>query len=408
MFTTHTRHRFTIAAIVVAAAIVGGGLMAAHGAGPIAAAKAQAAPAAAEVDVAPVIARVIVDWQSYSGRLQAVDSVEIRPQVSGKLVKVNFQDGSLVRRGDVLFVIDPRPFQAQVGRAEGALAAARARASYSTSELARAQRLLDDNAVAKRDFDEKQNAAREASANLLTAQAALDAARLDLEYSSVTAPIGGRVSRAEVTLGNIVAAGPGTPPLTTLVSTDRVYASFDVDEQSFQKVVGPAQLSNSKVPVSLGLNDEAGFPHAGKLSSVDNRMDTSSGTIRVRAVFDNVDGKLVPGLYARVQLGAGASREAVMIDDKAVGTDQNKRFVMVIDSANKAAYREVTIGTLHEGMRVIEAGLAPNERIIVDGLQRVRSGDVVKPKLVAMEGSVSPRETGKPAKIAQARQGEAS
>lgn len=377
----HTR---TALALVITALVATGGfaVMRAQADTPPAAA---AAPAATPVEVAEVSRQTIIDWQDYSGRLEAVDRVEIRPLVSGTLTAVHFRDGARVKKGDVLFTIDPRPYAAEVERAQAQLVAAETRAGYTATELARGQRLAADNAIAKRDLDEKQNAAREAAAQVQAAQAALTAAKLNLEYTRITAPVSGRISRAEVTVGNIVAAGAGTTPLTTLVSMDRIYAAFDVDEQSFLKYVNPARAAGGEpVPVFLGLADEEGHSRRGTVASVDNRLDTSSGTIRVRAVFDNADGLLLPGLYARIRLGGGAPREAVLIDERAIGTDQDKRYVLVLDADNRTLYREVRLGARQSGLRVIESGLAAGERIVVSGLQRTRPGDTVSPKDVPM------------------------
>lgn len=379
------RRRLVIAAAIAGFALAGGGaaIYSAHADSPAPA----AAPQAAQVDTAQVVNKAIIDWQDFSGRLEAVDRVEIRPQVSGILTQVHFRDGSQVHKGDVLFTIDPRPFAAEVERAEAQLAAAESRVGYTASDLARAERLIADNAVSRRDLEEKQNAARDAGAGVQAARAALRIARLNLEYTSIKAPIDGRMSRAEVTVGNLVSANGG-PALTTLVSSSRIYAAFDVDEQTFLKSVNPARdAKGTALPVHLGLADQDGHPFEGRIHSVDNRLDTTSGTIRVRAIFDNPDGRLVPGLYARIRLGAGTPREAVLIDDRAIGTDQDKRFVLVVDSANKTAYREVRLGNLHDGLRIVEDGLKPGERIVVNGLQRVRPGDPVTPHPVAMEGS---------------------
>ncbi|MBS0348833.1 MAG: efflux RND transporter periplasmic adaptor subunit [Proteobacteria bacterium] len=379
------RRRLVIAAALAGLALAGGGaaVFAAHADAPAPA----GAPQAAQVDTAQVVDKAIIDWQDFSGRLEAVDRVEIRPQVSGILTQVHFRDGSLVRKGDVLFTIDPRPFAAEVERAEAQLAAAESRVGYTGSDLARAERLIADNAISRRDLEEKQNAARDAGAGVQAARAALRIARLNLEYTSIKAPIDGRMSRAEVTVGNLVSANGG-PALTTLVSSSRIYAAFDVDEQTFLKSVSPTRdAKGPALPVHLGLADQDGHPFEGRIHSVDNRLDTTSGTIRVRAIFDNPDGRLVPGLYARIRLGAGTPREAVLIDDRAIGTDQDKRFVLVVDAANKTAYREVRLGNLHDGLRIVEDGLKPGERIVVNGLQRVRPGDPVTPHPVAMESS---------------------
>lgn len=351
------------------------------------AATVAAAPAAVTVDVAPVGSSAVIEWQDYSGRLEAIERVDIHPQVSGILTAVHFKDGSLVRKGDLLFTIDPRPFAAELERAQAQLAGAQARAAYTASDLARGERLLAENAIARRDFDEKQNAAREAVANVQGAQAALRVAQLNLDYTRITAPIAGRVSRAEVTVGNLVAPGSG-PALTTLVSAERIYAAFDVDEQSYLKVVNGAQ--GQALPVHLGLADDDGYSLEGRLASVDNRLDSSSGTIRLRAIVDNPDGRLVPGLYVRVRLGGASPRQVVLIDEKAVGTDQAKRFVLVVGDGNQTAYREVQLGSVHDGQRVVEAGLKPGEKIVVNGLQRVRPGDTVQPNVVAMGGAAAP------------------
>ncbi|PKO32190.1 MAG: efflux transporter periplasmic adaptor subunit [Betaproteobacteria bacterium HGW-Betaproteobacteria-7] len=380
----HRKTRFVLAAAIAGLFAAGGGLAIYHG--QAGAAPAAMAPSAATVDVAEVASRAVTEWQQYSGRLEAVERVEIHPQVSGILTAVHFKDGSLVRKGELLFTIDPRPFAAEVARAEAQLAAMEARVAYTASDLARGERLLAENAIARRDFDEKQNAAREAKANLQAARAALKVAQLNLDYTRITAPIAGRVSRAEVTVGNLVAPDSG-PVLTSLVSADRIYAAFDVDEQSYLKVVNGAQ--GQALPVDVGLADEDGYSLQGRLSSVDNRLDSSSGTIRLRALVDNPDGRLLPGLYARVRLGGASQRQVLLIDEKAVGTDQAKRFVLVVGDNNQTAYREVQLGSVQEGLRIVESGLKAGERIVVNGLQRVRPGDPVTPNSVPMGGAAA-------------------
>ncbi|HXZ10087.1 MAG TPA: efflux RND transporter periplasmic adaptor subunit, partial [Paraburkholderia sp.] len=315
----------------------------------------------------------------------AVDKVEIRPQVSGTIVSVNFKDGALVKKGDTLFVIDPRPYQAAVDQAAAQLAAAQARTGYTQSDWERAQRLIVDNAIAKRDYDEKQNAAREASANQKAAQAALENAQINLGYTKIVAPVSGRVSRAEITVGNVVSAGASAAPLTTLVSVSPIYASFDADEQTYLQYISRAR-DGSKVPVDLGLANESGYSRSGWIDSVDNRLDTSSGTIRVRARFDNTDGALVPGLYARIKVGGSAPHPALLIDDAAVGTDQDKKFVFVVDQDNHVAYREVQLGNLQGSLRVVNGGLKAGDRIVVNGTQRVRPGAEVRAHMVPMTG----------------------
>lgn len=370
------RNRYAMA--LVAVALVAIGVAVFHARTGVAQGTAPLSSPATAVEVATVSSRMMTDWHEYSGRLEAVEHVDIRPLVSGTLTAVHFTDGSLVHKGDLLFTIDPRPYQAAVDQARAQLAAARARAAYTASDLARGKRLLAENAIAKRDYEEKRNASSEAAANLQAAQAVLESADLDLEHTRIVAPISGRVSRAELTVGNVVAAGAGSAPLTSLVSTSRMYAAFDVDEQSFLKVINPARVSDSAaMPILLGLADEAGYSRRGRLVSVDNRLDTSSGTIRVRAVFDNPDGALVPGLYARIRLGGGAPHQTILIDERAIGTDQDKRYVVVVGEHDKTAYREVQLGVGEKGLRVVEAGLKVGERIVVNGLQRIRPGDQV-------------------------------
>ncbi|ACC73744.1 efflux RND transporter periplasmic adaptor subunit [Paraburkholderia phymatum] len=337
-----------------------------------------------EVDVATVIQKTITDWQSYSGRLQAVEKVEVRPLVSGTIVSVNFQDGALVKKGDVLFVIDPRPYQAEVDRAAAQLAAAQSRAGYAQSDWERAQRLIGDSAIARRDYDEKQNAAREANANVKAAQAALEAAQINLGYTKIVAPVSGRVSRAEITLGNVVNAGASAAPLTTLVSVSPIYAEFDADEQTYLQYISQVK-SDSKVPVELGLANETGYSRKGTIQSVDNRLDTSSGTIRVRARFDNADGSLVPGLYARVKVGGSEPHSALLIDDAAIGTDQDKKFVFVVDKDDHVGYREIQLGDLQGSLRVVKGGLHAGDRIVVNGTQRVRPGAQIRAHMVPMD-----------------------
>jgi membrane fusion protein, multidrug efflux system len=372
-----------LGALAVAGAVAGIGLTHWRDSSPVSTAQAaDALPAAAEVDVATVIAQTITDWQNYSGRLEAIDHVDVRPLVPGTIVAVHFKDGALVSKGDPLFTIDPRPYVAEVDRAAAQLAAAQARAAYASTDAARADRLLADNAIAKRDYDEKQNASREAAAGVKAAQAALEAAEVNLGYTKITAPVAGRVSRAELTVGNVVTAGANAPLLTTLVSVSPIYASFDVDEQTYLQYLGRDR--NSKVPVALGLANEDGYSRKGVVTSVDNRLDTSSGTIRVRASIDNADGALVPGLYARVQVGGGEAHPSILIDDGAIGTDQARKFVLVVDDAGKVSYREVKLGGLHDGLRVVNAGLKAGERIVVNGLQRTRPNDIVKANVVRM------------------------
>ncbi|EOQ71287.1 multidrug efflux RND transporter periplasmic adaptor subunit AdeF [Acinetobacter pittii] len=377
-----SRKQFTLSALFVAILATGGSFMFLHE-NADAKAALTAAQQAATVDIAPVVSKTITDWQEYSGRLEAIDQVDIRPQVSGKLIAVHFKDGSLVRKGDLLFTIDPRPFEAELNRAQAQLASAEAQVTYTGSNLFRIQRLIQSNAVSRQELDLAENDARSANANLQAARAAVQSARLNLEYTRITAPVSGRISRAEVTVGNVISAGNGAQVLTSLVSVSRLYASFDVDEQTYLKYISN-QRNSAQVPVYMGLANETGFTREGTINSIDNNLDATSGTIRVRATFDNPNGVLLPGLYARIRLGGGQPRSAILISPTAIGVDQDKRFVVVVDAKNQTAYREVKIGTQQDGLQIVNSGLQAGDRIVVNGLQRIRPGDPITPHLVPM------------------------
>lgn len=357
------------------------------------------------VSVAAVVQKDIALWDEFSGRLEAVQRVDVRPRVSGAVQAVHFREGSLVKQGDLLVTVDPAPYAAEVDRAEAQVVAAQARVSYTRSEMERATRLLEDKAIAQREHDERLNAQREADANLRAAQAALQTAKLNLGYTQVRAPVAGRVGRIEVTVGNLVAAGAGAPVLTTLVSVSPIYASFDTDEQIVVKALQDLQSSQrghsarqliERIPVQMGTGTSGGTPFAGRLQLIDNQVDAKSGTVRVRAVFDNEDGALIPGQFARIRMGQARDTQALLINERAVGTDQNKKFVMVVGEGNKAEYREVTLGAPIDGLRVVTSGLKAGENIVVNGLQRVRPGAVVAPQPVPMaakaELSSDPKE----------------
>lgn len=351
-----------------------------------------AAPPATPVSVAQVVSQEISAWNEFSGRLEAVDRVDVRARVSGAVQAVHFREGSLVKAGELLVSIDPAPYQAEVARLEAQVAAAQARVTYSQSEAQRAKSLLEERAVAKREFDEKDNAAREAAANLRAAQAALQSAQLNLGYTQVRAPVAGRVGKIEVTTGNLVAAGAGAPVLTTLVSVSPIYASFDADEQVVRDVLaslpgaeGSARGERrglDRVPVEMLNNDHA---TTGRIQLVDNQVDAKSGTLRVRAVFDNKDGALMPGQFAKLRMGQASREAALLINERAVGTDQDKRYVIVVGQNNQAEWRPVTLGANVNGLRVVTSGLKGGERIVVGGVQRVRPGSVLAPKDVAMD-----------------------
>jgi multidrug efflux system membrane fusion protein len=348
-----------------------------------------AANAGPPVTAAVVIERAVNETQEFSGRLEAVDSVDIRSRVGGFITQVNFKPGSLVKKGDVLFVIDQRPYQAEASRAEAAAVSARARADLAKLELVRAEKLLADKAIAQREYDEKASGLKELDANARAAQASLEAARLNLGYTQVHAPISGRVSKAEVTVGNLV---DGAVILTSVVSNNPIYASFDGDEETYLRV-GTVSHKGGAVTVKVGLANETGFPHTGKLEFVDNRLDAKTGSVRMRATFDNSDNALVPGLFARVQLAGNDSTQsrAILISERAVGTDQNRKFVYVVKADNTAEYRPVTLGPTVEGLRVVRDGIKPGEKIIVNGLQRVQPGAPITAQLVAMDADLKPK-----------------
>lgn len=350
-----------------------------------------AAPPAMPASVATVVQSEVAAWDEFSGRLEAVERVEIRSRAAGTVQAVHFREGTLVKAGDLLVSIDPAPYAAEAERAQAQVAAAQARLTHAKSEHERAQRLWEERAIAQRELDERTNGYHEAQANLSAAQAALRSAQLNLGYTQVRAPISGRIGRIEVTAGNLVAAGPSAPVLTTLVSVSPIYASFDADEQLVTRALkdlpggSSARAHIERIPVRMGTAGSSDTPYQGHLQLVDNQVDAKSGTVRVRAVFDNKDGALMPGQFARLQMGQAKTGSALLINERAVGTDQNKRFVMVVGADNKAAYREVTLGASVNGLRVVASGLQPGERIVVNGLQRVRPGALLAPQTVAMD-----------------------
>ena len=346
---------------------------------------APAAPPAPPVSAAVVVEKPVLETQEFSGRLEAVEVVEIRPRVSGYITAVNFKPGAEVKKGDLLFVIDPRPYQAEADRAGAAAAAAKARADLARLELQRAERLLADKAIAQREFDERAASQKELDASARAAQAQYEAAKLNLAYTRVLSPIDGRVSKAEITLGNLVDA---SAVLTSVVSLDRIYASFDGDEDTYLRVSRRAHAGQA-VDVKVGLANEDGFPHSGKLEFVDNRLDSQSGSVRMRATLANADRQLAPGLFARVQIAGGEPRPQILITDRAVGTDQDRKFVFVVDKENKAEYRAVKLGPAIDGLRIVREGLKPGEKIVVNGLQRVRPGAPIAPQVVPMTATAS-------------------
>jgi len=368
---------------------IGLGILASLNAGCSSSAQPKA-PAPVEVGVAEVICKQIGDSDEFTGRLEAVHAVEVRPRVSGYLQSVHFREGEIVREGDLLFQIDPRPFQAEVDRLKGELSQAKAQRSRAQSDFERAERLHNNDGMSAEEYDRRAAVRSEAEARIASTEAALRGAELNLEFTRVTAPITGRVGRAEITEGNLVEGGAGQiKPLTTLVSLDPIYVYFDVDEQTYLKYARLTQTHGTgshdlRGQARLGLADEDGFPHAGLLSFVDNQVSSSTGTIRLRATFENKNLALTPGLFARIRLRGGEARSGCLARDEAVVTDLNQKYVFVLGKNDTLVYRPVKLGPMADGLRVVRDGLREGDIIVVTGLQRVRPGATVTPKRVSM------------------------
>jgi RND family efflux transporter MFP subunit len=339
------------------------------------------------VGVAHPLVQTIVEWDEYTARLSAIQSVEVRARVSGYLQSIHFADGTVVAAGDLLFVIDPRPYEAVLNRSKADLVLAEARLDLARKDLARAEFLVKSRAISQEEADTRAATLRQALASVAGARAAVEAAALDVEFTRVTAPIGGRVSRHLVTEGNLIVGG-GTSNatlLTSIVSLDPVYAYFEVDEQAYLKYsrlnLAGQRPSSREVqnPVEIAAADEPNFPHSGWMDFVDNQIDPATGTMQGRAIVPNPDLLLSPGQFVRLRLAGSGRYEAVLVPDEAIGTDQAQRFVWVIDAENKAQYRKVALGPLYEGKRIVRDGLGANDRVVVSGLQRVRPGIVVAP-----------------------------
>ena len=331
--------------------------------------------APAQVSVAPVLARPVAHWDEFTGRVSAVETVELRPRVSGYIEAVNFREGQEVKKGDVLFVLDARSYRAEVERAEAELARARSEAALAGSELARARKLAADKLISAELLEQRRAATAQAESGVHAAEARLAAARLDLEFTRVRAPIDGLAGRALVTTGNL--AAPDATVLTTIVSLDPVHVYFEGDEQTYLRYAEAAREAGgpdaraARNPVRVGLAGEEGYPHEGVLDFLDNHVDPRTGTIRARAVLDNRDRRFTPGLFARVQLVDTREREALLVDDKAVRTDQDRRFVYVVGANGTAERRDVELGRLVDGLRVVESGLAAGDQVVVSGVQKI-------------------------------------
>jgi RND family efflux transporter MFP subunit len=346
----------------------------------------QGPPPDPEVEVSLPVTAQVTDYEDFPGRTEAVDTIDVRARVTGYLDKVHFQEGADVKAGDLLFEIDPRPYQAELARAEANLVQAEARLKRLTSDLTRASGLIGKGAIGREEFDKIAGDRAEAAAAVGVATASRDLGRLNLSFTQVHARINGRISRRYIDPGNLAKADDTV--LTTLVSLDPMYAYFDVDERAtlrLQQLVRAKKLNLSpgaNVPVLMGMADETAFSHKGTLHFVDNRVDADTGTWRLRGRFPNADHAIASGMFVHIRLPIGEPYPALLIAEQALGTDQGQRFVYVVDAQNKAQYRRVKIGRLHEGLRVIADGLKPGEKVVVKGLQRVRPGAAVKPTLV--------------------------
>lgn len=334
-----------------------------------------------QVTVARPIAAAVTEFSEHTGRAESPESVEIRPRVGGSIVKANFHEGDLVKKGALLFVIDPRPFEVALARAKAELASIRANHELSRKNLDRAQQLMDAHAIPTRDFDVQKAQQEQLTARADMATAAIRAAELDLEYAYIRSPIDGRIGRKLVTEGNLV--GPSTAsPLATVVSVDPLYVYVELEEAR------GLELDRGKsLRAEIGFAGEDGYPRPARVDFIDNHVETGSGTVKVRAVIPNHDGRLTPGLFARVRIPRGNERNSLLVTDRAVATDQDHRFVWVVDGEQKLQYRAVTLGSISDGLRVIRTGLSPTDQVLVRGLQRARAGVAVVAELVPMRAT---------------------
>lgn len=382
--------RNALAAAVFAAVLAGCGSRAAE----------QGAPPPPAVGAAPVLVKQVSQWDEFTGRIEPVESVELRPRVSGYIDKVNYAEGQEVKKGDVLFTIDDRSYKAELNRAQAALVRARSQAELGRSEASRARKLADQQAISTESWEQRKAAADQAVADVLAAEAAVETARLNLDWTRVRSPIDGRAGRAQVTAGNLVSAGDAASVLTTVVSQDKVFVYFDADEGTFLRYSQMARSGerpserDGQLPVRIGLVGEDGYPHTGRVDFLDNQVTRSTGTIRVRAVLDNAQRQFTPGLYARVQLLGSGEFKAVLVDDKAILTDQDRKYVYVVDKDNKAQRRDVQLGRTAEGLRIVTSGLAAGDRVIIDGVQKVfMPGMPVDAKAVSMQAPPTAKKT---------------
>jgi membrane fusion protein, multidrug efflux system len=348
---------------------------------------------AVSVSVQTVNPQNVRIWTAFTGRMQAVDDAQIRPEVSGRITDIRFKDGQTVKAGTILFVIDSSPYEAAVAKAQADFDSANTSAGLAKVEFDRATNLLQEQAITQSFYDQRANAYNVAKDAVVSAQAELKLANIDLDHAYVKAPITGRISRAEITLGNLVQAGSGAPVLASIVSTNGIYADFDVDEQTYIKSIHDHANTHDKerqIPVELTVQGDEANPYKGKIYSFDNQIDTSSGTIRARAKFDNPDGSLVPGMFVSVKLASSSESSALLVPERAIGYDQSKTFVYVVGNDLKVAYHEVVLGGQVNDQRIVSSGLQAGDRVIVDGLQHVRPDITVQIQDAAAESNPAP------------------
>ncbi|MEQ8391899.1 MAG: efflux RND transporter periplasmic adaptor subunit [Thalassospira sp.] len=385
---SRSKRKIVLSAAVLALAVAAGGY-GLHISGSSADEVAvQSAPMATPVTVSGVKSNSVHLWSNFSGRLSAVEEVQLRPQVSGAIVEIRFEDGQLVSKGDILAVIDPRSYQAAVDEARAELSAARQNLSLASKEKERAEKLVSNGTVSKRVYDERLSTHQVAQSQVSRAQAQLELAEIELDHAYVKAPIDGRVSRVELTVGNQVNAGSNAPVLTTIVSTGKIYADFDLDEQTFFASLGESgKIDDAAQSIPVNMTLSSGRHVSGHVHSFDNRIDPRTGTIRTRALFDNLDGTLLPGSFASLEVGTLAKEEVILISPEAISTDQDRKFVYVVLPDNTVAYRQVTLGSEINGMRIVTSGLEIGDLVIVNGIMKVRPGMAVSPEILQVSAS---------------------
>jgi RND family efflux transporter MFP subunit len=365
----------------------------------------KAAPAPPAVTVSPPIVREVLDYDDYTGRLQAMEEVEVRARVKGYLDTIGFKDGDEIKKGQVLFQIDPRPFDAQVKAAEGQVDQLKARRVKADADVKRFQDLVPKGAASQQDLDKAIGELGEAQAGIRSAEAEVERAKLEQTYAKVTAPIDGMVSRANLTAGNLVgAAGSGEQLLTTIVRLDPIYVYFDVDQRAAQEYrkralerraggPDPKTVREMNITFQFGLASEDGFPHQGVIDFIDNKIDPTTGTISVRGETQNAKRVFRPGFFARVRVAAGEKYHAVLVAERAIGTQQGQKYVLVVDDKNTVVFRPVQLGAPQsDGLRVVRSGLSAEERVVVTGIQRAKPGSVVKPEVGPMLAGPATRE----------------